>query len=178
MLFFGGKRLGATQGCRRPLYRSISDLNFISPPLLYFTPHTKGWNDLTEDVAHFQGALWVCHTCELVMSYMWMIHATHLKESFHTYERVVSHIWMSHVTHMIKSCHVYERVCHTYGSVMSHIWMSHVTHVNDLTENVAHFQGALGGCHTCESVMSHMWTSHATHMNESCHTYEWVMSHM
>ena len=50
----------------------------------------------------------LCHTCEGVMSHMWMSHVTHMNESCHTYEWVMSHIWMSHVTHMNESCHTYE----------------------------------------------------------------------
>ena len=103
-----------------------------------------------------------------------MSHVTHVDESCHTCEWVMSHMWMSHVTHDNESCHTCEWVmslthvdesCHTCAWVMSHMTMSHVTHVNE-------------SCHTCEWVMSQMWMSHVTHVNESFHTWQWVMSHM
>jgi len=103
------------------------------------------------------------HTCEWVMSHIWMSHVTHMNESCHTSEWVMSHIWMSHVTHLNESCHTYEWV-------MSHIWMSRVIHLNE-------------SCHRCEWVMSHLrmitfhvWTHHVTRVNESWHKYEWVMA--
>jgi len=119
------------------------------------------------------------HTCEWVLSLIWMSHVTHVNESCHTCEWFLSLIWMSHVTHVNESCHTCEWV-------LSLIWMSHDTHANE-------------SCHTHERVMSHMWMSHSTHVNElrhitstrlvedgdlqlamseSCHTCEWVMSHI
>ena len=37
-------------------------------------------------------------------------HGTHMNESWHTCEWVMSHIWMTHVTHMNESWHTYEWV--------------------------------------------------------------------
>jgi len=45
-----------------------------------------------------------CHTCEWVMSHMWMGQVTHMNESCHTCEWVKSHIWMSHVAYTNESC--------------------------------------------------------------------------
>ena len=89
-----------------------------------------------------------CHTCEWVMSHIWLSHVIHMNESCYTCEWVTSHMSMSHVTHVNESC----RICEW---VISKMWMSHVTHVNK-------------SCRICERVMSHMWTSHVTHVNESC----------
>ena len=63
------------------------------------------------------------HTCEWVMSHMWMSHVTHVNESCHTCEGVMSHIWMSHGAQMDGSWRAKEWV-------MSHIYTpsSHVTH--------------------------------------------------
>jgi len=43
-----------------------------------------------------------CHTCECVMSLMWMSHVKHMNASFHTYWWVVSYIWiiLSHTQHL------------------------------------------------------------------------------
>ena len=35
-----------------------------------------------------------CHTCEWVMSHIWMSHGTHNNESRHTYEWVTAHVWL------------------------------------------------------------------------------------
>jgi len=64
-----------------------------------------------------------CHTCEWLMSHIWLSHfthewhvwishVTHMNESRHTHKWVMSHTWASHVSHMS---------CHTYEWVMSHI---------------------------------------------------------
>ena len=103
------------------------------------------------------------HTCECVMSYIWMSHVTRLNESYRTW-----HTWETHAhTHeqRLLSPHSTRLTSHTYEWVMSHIWMSHVTHMNE-------------SCHTYECVGSHMWMNHVTHVDESYHTCEWVMSHM
>ena len=147
-----------------------------------------------------------CHTCEWVMSHIWMSHVTHMNESCHTYEWVMSHVWISHVTHMNESCHTVQigsqtpsdgyKSRHTYEWVMWHVWMSHVTHMNKsqhmrtrvLSQHKASTHAVQTGsttlsdwyesCHTYGWIMSHIWMSHVTPMNESCHTYEWVMSHL
>ena len=108
-----------------------------------------------------------CRT--LVMSHIWMSHATHMDELRHTNKWVMSHEWMSHVTRMNESCHSKEWV-------MSHEWMSratrkheHITRRND----------------TCNK---RVWARmcHVTHKHcntqppqpqESRHTNQWVMSH-
>jgi len=75
-----------------------------------------------------------CHTCEWVMSHVWMSpvrndrvrwvsrvwirhmsgmlisYVTRMNESCHTYEWVMSHVWMGLVTHISESCHTYEWV--------------------------------------------------------------------
>ena len=70
------------------------------------------------------------HTCEWVMSHIWMSHITHVNESYHTCEWVISRMWMSHITHMNESCHTCEWV-------ILHIWMSHVKQV--AFEHLAHY---------------------------------------
>jgi len=80
-----------------------------------------------------------------------------------SYKWDMSHIWMIHATHMSESYRTYTQtaICFTLCSVheyMSQLWMRHVTHVNE-------------SCQTYGWVMSHLWMSHATHMNEPYHTY-------
>ena len=142
-----------------------------------------------------------CHTCEWVMSRIWMSHVPHvvipsMNESWHTWMSHgtrVNESW-SHATHFVIPSNTMNESCHTYEWVMPHMWMSHGTRVRE-------------SWHTCEWVMAHMWMSHGTHMNESwrtsrntirynewtmphvwmghgahmnesCHTYGWVMSHV
>jgi len=134
----------------------------------------------------------VGHTCEWVMSHMWMRHVTHIwmshvahvNESCHTYEWVTSHIWMRHVTRMNASCHechTYECVMsHIYEWVMSHVWMSHVTRMNASrhTYEWVHRWDAVTLRAHAHCRLSHTWMRHVTHMNEACHTCEGVMSHV
>jgi len=161
--------VGSGEGYLSPLYFRRK-LNMANRDV--FTPQSE--------MCHITYVNESCHTCEWVISRVWMSHVTHMKESWHTYEWVMSHKWMSHGTHMNESWHTYEWIMahiwmshitrmneswHTYEWVMSHIWMSHVTHTNE-------------SWHTYEWVISRVCMSHATHMNESCHTYEWVLSHI
>ena len=111
------------------------------------------------------------HTCEWVMSHVWMSHIAHMHESCLTYEWVMSHIPMSHISRMNESCHAYEWV-------MSHIWRSHVTHMsesNHIYERVMS-QYINQSFLTYQWVMSHIWMRPVAHMNESCHTYECDLS--
>ena len=89
------------------------------------------------------------HTCECVMSHVWMSHVTHTTESCHPWMSHVTHGWVR--SHMDESCHTW--ICRGMSQVTSHI----------------------SSCHVCEWVMSHMWTRHVAHVNESCHTCKWVM---
>jgi len=119
-----------------------------------------------------------CHTCEYVVSHVWMSHVTHmdthlynaqinwmcvLKESCHTHERVTScmnescHTWMSHATHMNESCHTYGDTLLFYDTPVNSRRMSYVAHINE-------------SCHP--------QLSRSTHMHESCRTRECVMSHV
>jgi len=90
-----------------------------------------------------------CHTCDWVMSHMWVSHVTHVSESCHTCEWVMSHMWVTHVTHVSDSCETSE--AHLRCD-MSHIWVSHVTHLAE-------------SCHTSEAHLrcnlSHIWVTHA-----------------
>jgi len=47
-------------------------------------------------------------SCILVVAHL--SHVTRMNESCHTCEQVMSHLWMSHVTLMNESCHTYEWV--------------------------------------------------------------------
>jgi hypothetical protein len=130
----------------------------------------------------------VCHTCEWVVSHVWMSHVSRVNESCHTYEWVMSHVWMSQVTHMNEWFHAYEwvvphlrmsrkrqerdpnkmsketQICtKRYGWVMSRIWISRATSTNESR-------------HAYEWVVSHIWMSRVAHMNESGHAYGRVMS--
>ena len=128
-----------------------------------------------------------CHTCEWVMSHIWMSHVTHVNESCHacewityTYAWVKSHMGMSHVTHMNASRY-------TRGWVTSHIWMRHMSHTNESyhelkvwshgreKKTLARVMSHIGMSESC-----HTWMSHFTHMNvnKSCHTYKWVIAHL
>jgi len=104
------------------------------------------------------------HTCEWVMSHIWMSHVTRMKEMCQK-EWVMSHIGMSHVTHM-------NELCRTYEWVMSHIWTSHVTHKNE-----PYFTHERESCHTYESVTSHIRIRYFTKKNQSCYVEKWSISH-
>jgi len=77
------------------------------------------------------------HTCEGVMSHMWMSHVTHVNESCHTCEWDLSHMWMNHITHVNESCHTCENGCpiamcavtHDHNSPHSFTWVWGVTHI-------------------------------------------------
>ena len=117
-----------------------------------------------------------CHTCEWVMSHMWMIHVTQMNESCHTHEWS-SDIWMSHVTRMTESRHTYE-------PVMSHMWVRHVTLANESSHTcksskipASHLTRLLlrivnESYHTYERVVSQMWVRHVTLVNEACHIFK------
>ena len=103
-----------------------------------------------------------CHTCDWVMSHMWLSHVTHVIESFPLWNGVMSHVWRSQVTRMKESCNTYE-------GVMSHIRMNHVTHTKE-------------SCHTWSDACTlppdiYIFPVRA-YLNESFHPYEWVMSHI
>jgi len=48
-----------------------------------------------------------CHTCESVMSHIWMSHVTHVNETYHEWDvtNEMSHSRMGYVTHVNESCH-------------------------------------------------------------------------
>jgi len=103
------------------------------------------------------------HTCEWVMSHIWMSHVTRMNESCHTHEWVVSHLWTRHVTHINEARHPHEWVT-------SHIRMTRA----DVHEGLFLW--------VCRSLFVSMWVSfvfvcwamsqmsHA-HPHESCHTH-------
>jgi len=132
----------------------LTELLFIQIDLcvlcLLFREDTRPTPNTNSSASHMNASY---HTCEWVMSHIWMCHVTHMNGSCHKWMshvthgadvRVISHMFMNHVTHLNDSCHAYEWV-------MSHVWMSNGTHVNK---------------------------SHIANKNESCLTYDWVMSHM
>jgi len=118
-----------------------------------------------------------------------MSHVTHMKESWHTCEWVMSHIWMSHVTPMNDSCRQagrslrckpFKRVTvthtneswHTYEWVMSHPWTSHVKQADRSLRPIPYH---------CMNASWHTWMSHDTHITESQHarmSHEWATTHM
>jgi len=80
---------------------------------------------------------WVMsHTCEWVMSHIWVRLVTRVTES-HEFMSHVANVWMGHVAHMSEACHTCDWVtrihesCQRYAWVMSHTWMRHVTHINE-----------------------------------------------
>jgi len=81
--------------------------------------------------------IWIesCHTCEWVVSHMWMSRVTHVNESCHACEWVISRMWMSHVTHIACEC------------VMTLLWMSRAFVVNESWLWMSHAV-------TCECVMT------------------------
>jgi len=57
------------------------------------------------------------------------VNALRMKMSCHTCECVMSCVWVRHVTHVTdESCDTMDAPCHTYEEVMPCIWMDHVTH--------------------------------------------------
>jgi len=87
----------------------VTHLNAYEGVMVHICYTYKTKNFLCIYIRH-QNRNELCHTCEWVMSHIWMSHVTHIKESCHTYERVMSQIWKSHVTYMNESCHTYERL--------------------------------------------------------------------
>jgi len=108
-----------------------------------------------------------------------------MDESWHTCERVVTHIWMSHVTHIQWESYGWVMAHtwthhHTYEWVMSRtsssiVWMSHVKHVNKSWHThgwvMSRTRNSRGSCESARPeqsyawVMSHMWTSHVPHLH-------------
>jgi len=85
--------------------------------------------------AWFICVTWLIHLCDVTHSHLhvtcsWMSWTTHT-ESCHTCDWVMSHIWMSHVAHMSESCHTHERVTiHTReGGYVTHMNESCHTHI-------------------------------------------------
>ena len=131
-------------------------------------------------MSHVNGScqLWMSHvTCKWVNSTM--------NKPCHTCEWVMSHIWISHVTHMNESCHTYEWVmshinesCHNNDKAMSRM---HELLQDDDCVVLTHTRVTLAKCVvilmtvvkwlylTYEWVMSrvngtcHMWLSHVTY---------------
>jgi len=104
-----------------------------------------------------------CHTCEWVMSYIWMSKVTHMNETYHTYEWARSHMWMSYITHLCSHRHL-----HTSTSV----WMWHVIHMNEpcYTHLCSHRH--------LQTPHARAWTRHITRMNKPCHECRWVKSNI
>jgi len=67
--------------------------------------HTQGKELAANHVTYVNES---CHTCEWIVSHMWIYHVTHVNISCHTCEWITSHMWMDHVTRTL--------------------WMSHATH--------------------------------------------------
>jgi len=95
-----------------------------------------------------------------------MCDVTHVNESCHTCEWVISQMWMSHVTHVTSLSHVtyvrMSRVTHVNESYDVHkplIWVHVVTWPRDMS--------------SCEGVMSLVKESRDIHKNfESCHVWK------
>jgi len=96
------------------------------------------------------------HTCESVISHIWMSHDTYMNESCHTYECLMSHMWMRHVTHMNASCHMYE-------------WVMYAAYIYTHSHVCPPTCGMIG--HTYRYVMQIIWMRHITNTNVSCHTW-------
>jgi len=82
-------------------YAWISVLITLLHGCIYFHSHTY-------TLMFISAQIYTCHTCEWVMSHMWISHVAHVNESCRTCERVMSHMWMSHVAHVKESCHTCE----------------------------------------------------------------------
>ena len=102
-------------------------------------------------------------------------HSTH--EWYHTCEWVISHIWMSRVTHTYIPYRICEQVTwrssqklrvaiheqvRMRGTMHAYVWHDTYICVTWLIHLYAN--------------KSHIRMGHATYIHESCHTYEWVMS--
>ena len=123
-------------------------------------------------------------------------HVTCVKESCHTCEGVMSHIWMSHVIHDERRHFIYTYiyiyiymcvcVCVYIYIYLVYTWretgLYHLPHIPPSKRAKSYLRMSRvttilnESCHPHEQVVSHIWMSHVTHMNKSCYAYEWVMS--
>jgi len=94
------------------------------------------------------------HTCEGVMTRIWMSHGMHMNESWPTYEWVMARMWMSHTSYMIDVASI---TAWKIEWVLPQVWMSHGTHVRE-------------SWHTYVWVTQRVCLGHGPHMNESFHT--------
>ena len=110
------------------------------------------------------------HTCEWIMSHMWMNHGTHVNESWHTCTTttkpiasnisVMSHMWMRHVTHINESCHTYEWVMSDKW-IMSRMYCHCITNCHQYPHE---FVQPFAECMHMHNMtyMSHLWMNHVT----------------
>jgi len=112
-----------------------------------------------------------------------MSHVARMNESHHTCEWVMSHVWMSHVAYMhlhlaVKLVHACAALAchHDMNESYQHMWMSHVTRMNES----CHIHALASRCiilsRVCCSclpswykrVISLIWMRDIARMNESC----------
>jgi len=163
-------------------------------------PHVAGLNEVMLAMQD-EGFSW------MIMSYIWLSHASHMNESctdmsvsnatqwqtwwgyacyagWSLFWVLMSCLRLSHVSRMNESCTHISESCHT--------WISHVAHLH---ESCRTYNWVIWIMDTYQRVMSHTnqamlcrvrasresrhtWISHVSHMNESCRTYEIWMSHV
>jgi len=82
--------------------------------------------------------------------------------SCHTCEWVMSPVWVRPVTNMSESCHMCACKFHMLSSRLSAINMQY-----PVSAPVGHVTQVSESCHQCECFLSHMWVSHVTCVNEN-----------
>ena len=139
--------------------------------------------------------MWLIHTSECVIAYIWLSHVARVKTSRDMYQCFRSYVWLRHVwntlQHTATYCNILQHTAtycnnsafsHTYDCVMSHIWIYHATyiwesrhafhmcHVTHVTCNVTHI--------TPRSHMTHKThaTCNVTHITPR--TYLCLISHI
>ena len=104
-----------------------------------------------------------CHTYERVIFSRRRVD----RESCHTCEWVMSCVWMSHGIYQNESCHIYgwfifsrrrmnRESFHTCEWVMSYVWMSHVAEINESSQT------------TWTSVSHALWNTQNLGPNKNC----------
>jgi len=108
-------------------------------------------------------------SCHSPRTYM-KSHVTHAHESCHTCEWVMSHMWMSHVTHVNGACHAHtnEKRSNSCSRPSTYGESCH-TYVHESCHTYAH-----DACYTCESVMLHMRMSHESWVMTFMSHESWV----
>jgi len=127
--------------------------------------HTKGWMGES------------CHTCEIIMSRIWMSHTTHVEASggyMRAYYFIMSRCSVSQCVAVC--CSVLQCVAVCCSVLQCVAVCCSVLQCVAVCCNCNYF--LMSHVRMNEWVVLHLWKSHMTHMNASCHTCECVMSYM